>query len=334
MRRLPDGRMSVQVNHRKNPNRRRRHGLLVLQVSRVTPGQPPFKHCEKEEINVDIGFLGTGLMGAPMARRLQLSGHQVYGWNRSADKLQPLLADGIQQVETPIAAIATSQLIILMLTNADAIQATVLSPDALPQLAGKTVLQMGTIAPQESKAIAQAVQTAGGDYIEAPVLGSIPEAKAGTLIVMAGATPDQFNQWKSILECFGPEPKLMGPVGAGSGVKLAMNQLIGSLTTAFAMSLSLVQQEAIDIETFMAIVRQSALYAPTFDKKLGRMCDRNFANPNFPTKHLLKDMNLFVQSADTFNADVAKSVAQVVQQAIEKGLADQDYSAVFAAVNP
>ncbi|MEL6131011.1 MAG: NAD-binding protein, partial [Cyanobacteria bacterium J06628_4] len=85
---------------------------------------------------------------------------------------------------------------------------------------------------------------------------------------------------------------------------------------------------------FMAIVRQSALYAPTFDKKLGRMCDRNFTNPNFPTKHLLKDMNLFVQSADTFNADVAKSVAQIVQQAIAKGLADQDYSAVFAAVNP
>ena len=125
----------------------------------------------------------------------------------------------------------------------------------------------------------------------------------------------------------------MGPVGAGSGVKLAMNQLIGTLTTAFSMSLSLVQQEAIDIEKFMAIVRQSALYAPTFDKKLGRMCDRNFANPNFPTKHLLKDMKLFVQAAETFDAKVAQSVAQMVQKAVEEGLAEQDYSAVFAAVS-
>ncbi|MEO1180867.1 MAG: NAD(P)-binding domain-containing protein, partial [Cyanobacteria bacterium J06636_28] len=98
----------------------------------VTPGQPLCKHRDKEEINVDIGFLGTGLMGAPMARQLQLSGHQVYGWNRSAEKLQTLLADGIKQVETPADAIAASQLTILMLTNADAIQATVLSPDALP----------------------------------------------------------------------------------------------------------------------------------------------------------------------------------------------------------
>ncbi len=272
-------------------------------------------------------------MGAPMARRLQSDGHQVYGWNRSVDKLDALSADGIKRAETPASAIAASQLIILMLTDAAAIHATLLSSEATAQLAGRTVLQMGTIAPQESKAIAQAVQAAGGDYLEAPVLGSIPEAKAGTLIVMVGATQEQFDQWRAILECFGPDPQLMGPVGAGSGVKLAMNQLIGTLTTAFSMSLGLVQQEAIDIEKFMAIVRQSALYAPTFDKKLGRMCDRNFANPNFPTKHLLKDMNLFVQAAETFNADVAQSVAQIVQQAVEKGLADQDYSAVFAAVN-
>lgn len=271
-------------------------------------------------------------MGAPMAQRLQAAGHQVYGWNRSPDKLDPLLKDGIQPAETPAAAITASPLIVLMLTDAAAIHTTLLSPESTAQLTGRTVLQMGTIAPQESKAIAQAVQAAGGDYLEAPVLGSIPEAKAGTLIVMVGATPDQFDQWQPVLACFGPEPQLMGPVGAGSGVKLAMNQLIGSLTTAFAMSLGLVQQEAIDIEKFMTIVRQSALYAPTFDKKLGRMCDRNFTNPNFPTKHLLKDMNLFVRSAETFNADVASSVAQMVHQAVQQGLADQDYSAVFAAV--
>ena len=214
-------------------------------------------------------------MGAPMAKRLQLAGHQVYGWNRSGDKVDALLTDGIKRAKTPASAIAASQLVVLMLTDATAIHKTLLNPDATAQLAGRTVLQMGTIAPKESKAVAKTVQAAGGEYLEAPVLGSIPEANAGTLIVMVGATPDQFDQWQPVLACFGPKPQLMGPVGAASGVKLAMNQLIGSLTTAFAMSLSLVQQEAIDVEKFMAIVRQSALYAPTFDKKLGRMCDLN-----------------------------------------------------------
>ncbi|MEM6252689.1 MAG: NAD(P)-dependent oxidoreductase [Cyanobacteria bacterium P01_D01_bin.156] len=283
---------------------------------------------------MNIGFLGIGLMGAPMARQLQTAGHQVYAWNRTLTKLDALAETGIKPTKTAIAAIAAADsLIVLMLTDITAIQNSLLAPEALDTLAGRTVLQMGTIAPQESKALAQAVASAGGEYLEAPVLGSIPEAQAGSLIVMVGATPEQFDQWLPILKCFGPEPQLMGPVGAGSGVKLAMNQLIGTLTTAFSMSLSLVQQEEIDIDKFMAIVRQSALYAPTFDKKLGRMCDRNFANPNFPAKHLLKDMNLFVQAADTFNADVAKSVAHMVQKAVEQGLANQDYSAVFAAVN-
>ena len=283
---------------------------------------------------MNIGFLGTGLMGTPMAQQLQAAGHQVHAWNRTRTKLEALAEIGIKPTATAIDTIqAADELIVVMLSDATAIQTTILSPEARTQLSDRTILQMGTIAPQESKAIAQAVQAAGGTYLEAPVLGSIPEAKAGNLILMVGATPEQFDQWLPILQCFGPEPQLMGPVGAGSGVKLAMNQLIGTLTTAFSMSLSLVQQEAIDIEQFMAIVRQSALYAPTFDKKLGRMCDRNFANPNFPTKHLLKDMNLFVQSAETFNADVAQSVAKIAEKAVEQGLADHDYSAVFAAVN-
>lgn len=282
---------------------------------------------------MNISFLGIGLMGAPMAKRLQASGHQVYGWNRSPEKVTPLLANGIQRSETVVNAIQATELVIVMLTDSAAIHSTLLSADVAGHLAGRTVLQMGTIAPQESKAIAHAVQAAGGDYLEAPVLGSIPEANAGTLILMVGATATLFDKWQPVLECFGPDPQLMGPVGAGSGVKLAMNQLIGTLTTAFSMSLGLIEQESIDIEKFMAIVRQSALYAPTFDKKLGRMCDRNFDNPNFPTKHLLKDMNLFVQAAEGFNADVAQSVAHMAQKAVEQGLANQDYSAIFAAVN-
>ena len=86
----------------------------------------------------------------------------------------------------------------------------------------------------------------------------------------------------------------------------------------------------------MTIVRQSALYAPTFDKKLQRMCDRNFDNPNFPTKHLLKDMNLFADEASAvgINTALVTAVSQIVDQAVQQGLADADYSALFAAVYP
>ncbi|MEO0457095.1 MAG: NAD(P)-dependent oxidoreductase [Cyanobacteria bacterium P01_A01_bin.114] len=283
-----------------------------------------------------IGFLGTGLMGSPMAVQLQKAGHRVTAWNRTQAKLEPLMSEGIEIAASPQATIVASDAVVLMLTDALAIEETLLSEDARATLSGRTVIQMSTIAPSESKAIAEQVWAAGGDYLEAPVLGSIPEAKAGSLIVMVGANPEQFEQWQPVLRCLGPEPTLIGPVGAGAAVKLAMNQLIGTLTAAFAMSLGLVQSENIEVAQFMDIVRQSALYAPTFDKKLQRMCDRNFANPNFPTKHLLKDMTLFVKAAQAQGMDAiaAESVSQLAGKALALGLADADYSALFDAVNP
>lgn len=283
-----------------------------------------------------IGFLGAGLMGSPMATQLQKSGHQVTAWNRTQAKLEPLISEGIEVASSPQSAIAAADAIVLMLTDAVAIQETLFSDAAQSALLGRTVIQMSTIAPAESKAIAEQVRLVGGDYLEAPVLGSIPEAKAGTLILMVGATPKQFEQWRPVLQCLGPAPALIGPVGAGAALKLAMNQLIGSLTTAFAMSLGLVKTEAIDVAKFMHIVRQSALYASTFDKKLQRMCDRNFTNPNFPTKHLLKDMTLFVKAAEAQGMDAiaAESVCQLASKALALGWADADYSALFAAVNP
>lgn len=284
---------------------------------------------------MQIAFLGTGLMGAPMALQLHRAGHEVTAWNRTAARVAPLGEQGLAVAESPLAALERARCAVLMLADARAIEETLLAAGVKPVLAGRTVLQMGTIGPGESQAIAAQVEAAGGEYLEAPVLGSIPEAKAGRLLVMVGATAEQFQQWLPVLECFGPEPQWVGPVGTGSALKLAMNQLIGTLTAAFSMSLALVRREGLEVEKFMAILRQSALYAPTFDKKLGRMCAGNFANPNFPTKHLLKDLDLFVQAAQArgIEARVADSVGQVVRQAIGRGLGEADYSAIFSAID-
>ncbi|MGD1867689.1 MAG: NAD(P)-dependent oxidoreductase [Phormidesmis sp.] len=281
-----------------------------------------------------VGILGTGLMGAPMALQLQKSDFEVVAWNRTSDKLKPLADAGIQTVGSAESAIAAADITLTLLSDAAAIESVILAnPKALAE---KTILQMGTIAPGESRKIQKKVEAAGGQYFEAPVLGSIPQVKTSTLIVMVGATPEQFEKWSPLLVCFGPQPQLMGPVGSAAATKLAMNQLIGSLTAGFSMSLGLAQREGLDIEQFMNIVRDSALYAPTFDKKLERMSDRNFANPNFPTKHLLKDMNLFVQAAreQGIDATVAAGVSQMAAKAMHQGLADEDYSAIFNAVNP
>ena len=281
-----------------------------------------------------VTILGTGLMGAPMALQLQRGGFEVTAWNRSLEKLAPLKDAGIAIAGSAVEAIAASEITLTMLSDAAVVKSAVLCEPSVLQ--GKTILQMGTIAPAESRDIQAQVNAAGGEYFESPVLGSIPQVKSGTLILMVGATPEQFERWQSVLKCFGPAPALMGPVGTAAATKLAMNQLIGSLTAAFSMSLGLAQKEGLNIEKFMDIVRASALYAPTFDKKLERMCDRDFTNPNFPTKHLLKDMALFVQAAEhqDIDATVADSVAQITRKAIDQGLAETDYSAIYSAINP
>lgn len=282
-----------------------------------------------------IGFIGTGLMGLPMAQRLLEHQLPVVAYNRTTEKLTPLRAQGA--IIAPSVADLLQQVdgVMVMLTNAAAIHDTLLSEAARSHLRNRTVIQMSTIAPSESREIQQAILAVGGDYLEAPVLGSIPQVEAGNLQVMVGGTAEQMQNWQSLLQHFGTVQRI-GDVGAASALKLALNQLIGALTTAFALSLGFVQRQGGDIETFMQILRDSALYAPTFDKKLDRMVDRNFADPNFPTKHLLKDMTLFLQeaAASGLRVNSLEGVCQILDMACNDGLADVDYSALFAAVNP
>lgn len=283
---------------------------------------------------VNISVLGMGLMGTPIAVTLHQAGFNVLAYNRTATKLEALKAEKITTTTKINEAIAPSEFLILTLSDAHAINA-VLFADAL-DLAGKTVIQMGTIAPNESREIAQKIGDRQGFYLEAPVLGSIPQAKTGTLLVMAGGEESVYEKCLPILQKLGEEPRLIGAVGSGAALKLALNQLIAALTSGFALSLGLVQREGVDLDKFMAILRDSALYAPTFDKKLQRMCDRQFANPNFPTKHLLKDTNLFLQAAEAagLNSGGLTGIRDVIAEAVTNQLADLDYSAIYNVITP
>ncbi|MDJ0618395.1 MAG: NAD(P)-dependent oxidoreductase [Calothrix sp. MO_192.B10] len=281
-----------------------------------------------------VAFLGTGLMGQPMAQRLLEANIPVIAYNRTPEKLEPLKTAGAEIAAKPYQAISAADCVILMLTNAAAIYSVLLSDRSSGSVRGRSIIQMGTITPTESKEIQDAVVTAGGEYIEAPVLGSIPEAKAGKLILMVGAYREQYQRHLELLKHFGPEPVLVGKVGTAAALKLAMNQLIASMTTAFALSLGFVQRHGIEVDLFMQILRDSTLYAPTFDKKLSRMVDENYANPNFPTKHLLKDTDFFIEEAKSADLNVRsiEGVRQILEMAMKMSFAYADYSSIFSAI--
>ena len=283
-----------------------------------------------------IALLGTGLMGRPMAERALALGYQLVVFNRSSDKAEPLRSSGALMAASAAEAIDSAECVILMVADGAAIREVLFNSEPTPDLKDRTVIQMGTISPADSVALEKKVLGLGGEYLEAPVLGSIPEASAGKLLVMVGASKPQFDKWSTLLECFGSEPLLIGEVGKAAAVKLALNQLIASLTVGFASSLGLVQSLGIEVGLFMKILRRSALYAPIFDKKLKLMLDRDYGIGNFPSKHLLKDVALFSAAAQTVNLETIgiEAIHRLLEITLEKGYADGDYSALFEAVSP
>jgi len=278
-----------------------------------------------------LAVLGTGLLGSEIARRLRANGFEVAVWNRSPEKAAPLVADGLMQADDPGTAIAGADCTLLLLSDAAAIRETLFSVATEPTLAGRTIVQMGTIAPDESRAIARGVEQAGGAYLEAPVLGSLPEAREGRLIIMAGGDDALYQRCLPLFEALSESPQHVGKVGQGAALKLAMNQLIAGLTASFAYSLGLVRGEGLEVEPFMALLRRSALYAPTFDKKLANYLSHDYGGANFPLKHLQKDISLFRRVAEGQDLDTAPLVAleAAFLRAMAAGLEDADYSAIY-----
>ena len=283
-----------------------------------------------------IAVLGTGILGRAVAERLQAVGHTVIAYNRTATKALPLQAQGIAVAGTAELALAQADCALLFLSDADGIRSVLFAPRTAAALANKTIIQMGTISPDESLGIQRQVEEHGGAYCEAPVLGSVGEAKAGTLFVMVGGTEPQFTRWDRVFRSLGREPRFIGPVGKAAALKLALNQLIAAEMSAFALSVGLIQRSGVAVETFMAILRESALFAPTFDKKLPRLIKRDYHQPNFSTRHLLKDVRLCSQEAAVrgLTTTTLEGLESLLEGTIQRGLGELDYSALYEGINP
>ncbi len=281
-----------------------------------------------------LGLIGTGLMGRPMGLRLLESNYELSVYNRTKEKTIPLAEKGAVVYDSPAGLIKNSDTVILMLAHFRAISEALFREET--GFKGKTVIQMSTISPAESLQLKQKIKKLGGNYFEAPVLGSIPQATNGELIILVGSSTGQFKSFKNLLDVLGNKVLRIGETPKGAAIKLALNQLIVTETAAFAMSLGYVRQTGVSVNIFMDILRESALYAPTFDKKLDRYMKRDFENPNFPVKHLLKDLNLISENfyAEQINNLILEAEKPILQKAIETGLGDKDYSALYNIIHP
>ena len=288
---------------------------------------------------MDIGIIGIGLMGKAFVERYLAQGFTVRIFNRTHDNIKDLLENGVIVCSTAVELINLSSTIILMVSDADAISNLLQlnkQGDKQEDLQGKTILQMATISPRQSKKIGEAISSCGGHYLEAPVLGSIPEAKTGTLIIMAGGSKDLFEDALTTLQVLGTAPRYIGKTGSAAALKLAMNQLIAALTAGFSLSLGYAIKNGVDTDLFMETVRESALYAKTYDKKLQKYLHRDFGTANFSTQHLLKDIRLFIEDAKAagLNTDALEGIERITSRTVEDGMELMDYSSIYEVICP
>lgn len=281
-----------------------------------------------------IGIAGIGLMGRALALKLAEGGFELNIFNRTTQKADEIASIRIKVKNSPDELMKSCDAVILMLSDYNAICDFISSIGG--PFDGKTIIQMGTISPGESDILKERILERGGDYFEAPVLGSIKQIEAKELITLVGSSDKQFNEYKNVFECVSKKVVHLGEIGRAAAIKLALNQLIASQTAVFAMSLGYLRNKNIPTELFMEILRESALYAPTFDKKLQNYLERDFENPNFPLKHLLKDVKLMKGEFERaeVNTDILKSLILLIEEGLKNKLGEKDYSAIYDVIHP
>jgi 3-hydroxyisobutyrate dehydrogenase/2-hydroxy-3-oxopropionate reductase len=277
-----------------------------------------------------VAFLGLGLMGEPMARRLLDAGHELVVWNRSAGKATSLEEAGARVAPTPREAAAGSEVVVTMLADPPALAAVTEGPDGVAAGVedGATVLEMSTVGPAAVHRLREALPE-GVALVDAPVLGSTPQAADGSLQVFVGGAPADVERWLPILETFG-SPTHVGPVGAGAAAKLVVNSTLGGTLALLGEALALAGGLGLDRDTALDVLARSPL---------GGQVERRrpaLESGDFPLRFRLrlasKDLDLVEAAAGDAGVDlrVAPAARSWFDDATDAGWGDADYSAVLA----
>ncbi len=282
-----------------------------------------------------IAVFGTGRMGFPLVQRLLELGYQVTAYNRTIDKAALLAQDGAKLTASPGEAAADSQLLLMMVSNADVVHALLDEMGEYGKQTGKTMIVMSTISSQESERLRDRVTSRGGSYLEAPVMGGPADVRKGRLTIILGAEEHDYKTWEKFLGGLARNLVWTGPIGSACVVKLALNQFMAALVTALATSVALVRAVDIPAETLMDILKEFPYYAPTYESKLPRMLSGNFEDPNFTIEMMGKDVRLMVKEARRHHVypDALEAVCDLYRLAQEKGLGELDYSAIFKLID-
>ncbi|HWY57029.1 MAG TPA: NAD(P)-dependent oxidoreductase [Terriglobales bacterium] len=280
----------------------------------------------------NLGFVGLGVMGGQMVNRLLSKGHTVTGYNRTRAKAQWLIDKGMKWADSPRAVAAAADVTLAMVTNSAAITSVTEGPDGL--LAGlskgKVFVDISTVSPSVSRALAAKVREKGADMVDSPVSGSVITLQEGKLSVMVGGRRETFERVQSLLLDIGPKVTYVGENGLALAMKIAVNLSLAVQMMAFSEGVLLAEKSGIARETAVDVLTHSAVASPMIQYR-GPFVLQQPEEAWFDVNMMQKDMLLAMELGRQLDVPLPTTAVsnEFLTAARGMGMAKLDFAVVF-----
>jgi 3-hydroxyisobutyrate dehydrogenase len=279
-----------------------------------------------------LGFVGLGNMGNPLAMNLLKASFRVSVFNRTKEKEAPLLAAGAKKATSLKDLMETSEVVLTMLSNDAAVKEVFEGPNGLLSAAqpGKTIINMSTVSPETSRYLNTICKQQQLHFIDAPVSGSVKPAQDGTLVILVGASTEDFELAKPIFDVLGKIAIHVGEPGVASSAKLAINYLLGLNLQGLAETVLFAEKNGVSKEDMLNIINQGACGNGITNIKTPSILNDSFPAA-FALKHLVKDLRLAKEAG--LDSPLIHPLYDSYAAAEKQGLGDQDVMAIISSLN-
>lgn len=218
-----------------------------------------------------VGLIGLGRMGSAIFRRLKDHGFEIAGWDRNEQAVQTLAGEGLRAPGSPRAVAVEAEILVSIITEDTGVRELFLGDEGFfsADIAGKLFIEMSTLKPATHRELAPLVKNKGARLIDAPVMGSIPTAQEGKLLVLAGGEAADVDRAKAVLECLARRVVHLGPAGSGCAMKLAVNLTMALYLQALAEGIALAEAEGLALDRILEIFAEAPTASPFLKNKTG-----------------------------------------------------------------
>jgi 3-hydroxyisobutyrate dehydrogenase-like beta-hydroxyacid dehydrogenase len=241
---------------------------------------------------MNVGFIGLGRMGAPMAARIAAAGHRTTGYDLLPSKRE-LAISGLSHAESPAAVAAAADIVVTSLPGPTEVADVIRGGDGLlGSLRPSAILiETSTISPDLSRALAADVAARGACYLDAPISGGVHGARDGALVAMVGGPADVLARARPVIACFAKEIVHLGPAGAGSTMKLVIQATFLSQMAGFLEAVSMGERSGIPLDTMLSVLAASSAHHPAIGTRYGKLRSGDL-DPMFEVASAAKDLSL------------------------------------------